>query len=298
MTKKTDRAKKRQPSYIFLFLFLSVLLSCKTKAEIVAPPPETVPPFIADLEYSHIEAHDINKISLHYRITAENPYPQQVEYKINAWRLTINDEPVEAELTIEGRHALGYTGTAAQKSRIEKNAILAINLDDKILTEDECNAILSVNITLRHGGTEISEVITEKVLFPRIRKPEFTITSIRIMRSELINTRFRVGIKIDNPNIFPLVISSFGYELYGEGRFWASGRERNILTILPRSSAETDFYFLMNFIDMTRKLLDDIIALRQVNYLFSGDVDVRTDFPWMPVFKTTFTISGQSPVVQ
>jgi hypothetical protein len=54
----------------------------------------------------------------------------------------------------------------------------------------------------------------------------------------------------------------------------------------------------MNFIDMKRKLLDDIIAMRQVHYRFSGNVDVGTGAEWLPVFNMIFDRSGNSPVVK
>jgi LEA14-like dessication related protein len=283
------------PKYLLLFLPFIILFSCKSQGE-VAPVTVHETSFAA-LEFRNIEAHGINKISLHFLLRAENPYSQPVEFKISGWDLTINGEPEEAELAVEGSQAMGFAVTAGPNSKIEKNMILTVALDSMNILEDECDAVLRVTVLLRRGETERSETVSQTASFPKIHEPVFTITSITIIRSELINTRFRVGIKIENRNAFPLVISSFDYELHGEGRFWASGRERNILAVPERGSAETNFQFTMNFIDMSRGLLDDIIALRQVNYRFSGNVDVGTDFPWIPVFKTTFSVSGLSPVI-
>jgi hypothetical protein len=52
----------------------------------------------------------------------------------------------------------------------------------------------------------------------------------------------------------------------------------------------------MNFINMKRKLLDDIIALRQVRYRVAGSVKMETGIESLPVFNMKFDLSGNSPV--
>jgi LEA14-like dessication related protein len=129
-----------------------------------------------------------------------------------------------------------------------------------------------------------------------VLEPEFSITSITILQAELINTRFKLGLSINNPNTFPITLSSFRYELYGDGNFWADGEVKDLAVIPAQSSMETNFEAEMNFINMKRKLLDDIIALRQVRYRVAGTVEVETGMASLPVFNMKFDLSGNSPV--
>jgi LEA14-like dessication related protein len=135
-------------------------------------------------------------------------------------------------------------------------------------------------------------------VFPRIRAPDFAITSIAIVKAELVNTEFKVELRIDNPNIFPVELSSLSYELYGKGSFWAGGRERNILKVPARGYAEAKLFLVMNFIDMKRDLLDEVIALKQVPYRFLGEALVDTGVPLLPSFRMEFDLSGTSEVIQ
>ncbi|MDR2158742.1 MAG: LEA type 2 family protein, partial [Treponema sp.] len=112
----------------------------------------------------------------------------------------------------------------------------------------------------------------------------------------LVNTRFRVTVRIDNPNGFPVNLSSFEYELYGAGRFWADGKETDALHIPARDSAEVKLFLLMNFINMKRELLDEVIAMRQVRYRFSGEALVETGVSWLPEFRMRFDRQGHSNV--
>ncbi|MDR3123988.1 MAG: LEA type 2 family protein [Treponema sp.] len=135
----------------------------------------------------------------------------------------------------------------------------------------------------------------------QILEPEFSISSIAILQAELINTRFKVRLRVDNPNSFPLELSAFNYELYGAGRYWAEGRESGSLEIPPESHAEKDMFLLMNFINMKRDLLDQVIALKAVAYRFSGEATVRAVGAIgerLPPFVMRFDRSGESPVEQ
>ena len=141
----------------------------------------------------------------------------------------------------------------------------------------------------------------EKTAEPDIKQieaPEFTIASITIVQADLINTRLKLTLNIDNPNVVPITLSTFRYELYGNGRFWASGTIKDFSVIPAQSSSEVSFEFEMNFINMRRQLLDDVIALRQVHYRVAGSVDVETDVSWIPGFRMNFDYSGNSAVIK
>ena len=137
---------------------------------------------------------------------------------------------------------------------------------------------------------------TSSVGFPRIEEPDFSISSIRIMQAELINTRFFVRLRIDNPNPFPVTLSSFSYRLYGSGLFWAEGTDRDNWTVPAMESAEKELFLVMNFIDTRRDLLDRVIAMQWVAYQFSGTVEIQT--PGKPVFIKRFDLRGESEVTR
>jgi LEA14-like dessication related protein len=130
----------------------------------------------------------------------------------------------------------------------------------------------------------------------RILEPEFSISSIAIMQAELINTRFRALLRIDNPNSFPLELSAFSYELHGAGRYWAEGRESVSIEVPAEGCVEKDLFLTMNFINMKRETLDQVIALKTVRYRFSGDATVGA--AGHPPLALRFDQSGESPVTR
>ena len=127
-------------------------------------------------------------------------------------------------------------------------------------------------------------------------EPEFNITSIVILQADLVNTEFETVLKVDNPNEFPVELSTLKYELFGNGMLWSDGIENDILHVPAKSSLETKFKFSMNFINMNRRLLDDIIAMRQVEYRFKGNALVRA--PGAQTFTMNYNCTGLSEVKQ
>jgi LEA14-like dessication related protein len=133
-----------------------------------------------------------------------------------------------------------------------------------------------------------------KPAVPRIVEPKFSITAITILQDNLVNTRLKVTLRVENTNAFPVELSSFEYELYGEGQFWADGAEKNVLAVPASGSAEKDLLLVMNFIDMKRDLLDKVIAMDWVNYRFSGTVAINAVN--MPLLLKNFNLEGESTV--
>jgi len=159
-------------------------------------------------------------------------------------------------------------------------------------------------ITLLCAACKSRPLIVEEEPVPEpepvieVLEPVFEIASIYIIQADLVNTQFETVLKVTNPNEFTLLLSSLRYQLYGNGLFWAEGRRNDILNIPAKSSSEVKFRFSMNFINTNRRLLDDVIAMRQVRYRFRGEAEIQPDVPSLPPFVMNFDINGMSDVKQ
>jgi LEA14-like dessication related protein len=290
---------KKRPPFSLLFFIPICFFACTSP-----PSPGEMPP--SRLEFDRIEAESIDRVVLHYRFRVENPRPLPLEVKVRDWTVRVDGRDHDrnaAALIVDGRAPAEALVEVPAGGFVEKDLSLELDLeacgDDTPAAGDPENyrAELLLNLACHYGKARpLAGEAAVLTSFPRIREPEFTITAIAIMQAELINTRFRVNLRIDNPNVFPVDLSSFGYELYGAGRFWAGGREDDVLHIPAQGSAETRLFLMMNFINMKRSLLDEVIALRQVRYRFTGEAEVGTGVSWLPRFRMGFDRSGDSAV--
>jgi len=129
-----------------------------------------------------------------------------------------------------------------------------------------------------------------------IIEPKFEVVSIYIIQADLVVTEFEAIIKIDNPNSFAIDLLSIKYELYGNNLFWADGIAKDVLYIPAKSSEKTQLRFTMNFINTNRRLLDDVIAMRRINYHFRGQAEIKFNAPRIFVSNVKFDCSGYSAV--
>jgi LEA14-like dessication related protein len=252
----------------------------------------------ARLSFDRIEAVTPDGLSLLFRLEADNPRAAAARLRAAAWKTTVNGVEREGQgaLILEGESlAARSSGTCLLRLETVLTAEMFPDLPDG--TEGE--AALTTDIVFTYdAGEEVRIPVTAAAAFPLVRKPEVRITAIAVKKAELINTRFKVSLKIDNPNVFPVELSSFDYELYNSGRLWADGVKEDILIIPPESSAETDLFLVMNFINMNRDLLNQIVSLRDINYRFTGKAGVSTGIEHFPRFSIKYDLSGYSEVTE
>jgi len=288
---------------LFFISILSLVLACKSQPPAEQPAENPA----AGLEFERIESGNLEKAALLFQLKTINPRPQPAEIEITNWKILINGTELNGDsslLKLDGQDAVGKRLHAGPSSSVEKNLSLYLDLKNLasvpvLRDNDEYLANLVLDLDYRYGHDVPQKVeVAAGASLPRIREPQFSIISIAIMQAELVNTRFKVSLRVDNPNIFPLALSSFEYKLFGDGNFWADGTEKDVLHIPAQSSSDTNLFLVMNFIGMKRKLLDDIIAMRQVRYRFQGNVDVGTGVAWLPNFNMAFDRSGDSPVMK
>ncbi|MDR2952049.1 MAG: LEA type 2 family protein [Treponema sp.] len=283
----------------FLFISAIILLAaCKTTQQ---TEPLIQPEARASLEFDSIEASSLDQYTLHYRLKTGNPRKQDMAVEIKDWKASLNGaelSPAAASLAFESRAASGARFILMPASTTEKELALAVSLKDLPQDGDTCLAGLSMSLNCSYDGVSFLLGLAADAEFPRIREPSLDIVSIAIVQADLVNTKFKANVRIDNPNMFAVNVLSLGYNLYGAGTLWSSGKDECLLEIPARSSRETDFHFTMNFINMKRGLLDDIIAMRQVLYHFSGEAEVETGIEWLPSFQMAFERSGKSEVVK
>ena len=290
----------RRLAYLFgLLLIVSFVLSaCKSKpapAEGVSPPAPS-----AALFFDRIEAGDPSRLILHFTLEVRNPISSACRIKIESWRAEVNGRRADSGFSLhysESGFPVGAMASASFPLKLDMDVAALAALGLAPADDYEVKLITQLDFAFDSAPPVKTEVSCLAV-FPGVRAPEFNITAIAILKAELINTRFRVTMRIDNPNPFPVELSAFNYTLYGNGKLWADGAERNVLRVPAKSSLEGNLFLLMNFIDMDRNLLDQIVNLIDVNYRFTGEAQVSTGVEYLPRFSTGFDLSGYSEVLE
>jgi LEA14-like dessication related protein len=294
-----------RPRAAVLCLAAVLLNSCAGKE---AAPPVPKPEPVSSLRYESIEGQDLNHLSFSFALEAENTGGEAAGIFIESWSAAVDGRELEtaAVLESEGLSPIGGLPSSALTAGEKRSFPLKLDLDlEEFLKnppqpqgpEGDSELVFQVKLVYRYPSSgRVNVALRTRVHFPLVREPQFLILSIGIKRAELINTRFLVKISVNNPNVFPVDLSAFSYELYNGGQYWAGGNMQNVLSIPPESSAEAELFLVMNFIDMQRSLLDEIIARRHVDYRFAGTAMVNTGVAFLPRFQWVYDKSGRSAV--
>ena len=265
---------------LFALLIVSFLFSaCKTQAE-----PQIDSP-ASQLIFTGMRADNPMELLLNFLLQISPPGPSAEMTELESWQVVINGAEASSAFRVDKEGSLIHL-------KMDMAALVAGGL----APQDNYEVSLTLNLSYGPDSQE-RIVVSGLAAFPGVREPEFSISSIAILKAELVNTRFRVAIRIVNRNPFPVELSAFRYELYGNGRFWADGAERDIVVIPGMSAVEGRLFLPMNFIDMDRNLLDQIINLVDVNYRFTGEMQVSTGIEYIPRFSSSFDLSGYSQVL-
>jgi LEA14-like dessication related protein len=287
---------KKSACFQIIIVFALLFTACKSKPvvpETVAPETEAVPSPSATLAFAGIQADDAEHLKVSFNLEVKAPLASRA--RIESWQVFIDGQDVSTSFSLNyPRAEFPLDSTVALTLSMDIAALAAKGLAPK----DNYAVTLTADLDV-FSGTALPAKITaqETANFPGIQEPRFIISSIAVLKAELINTRFRVNMRIDNPNPFPLEMSGLSYELYGNGRHWADGIDRNSFVVNGRSSVQGDLYLMMNFINMDRNLLNQIVNLVDVNYRFTGEAQVSTGIDYLPKFKIGFDLSGYSEVL-
>jgi LEA14-like dessication related protein len=250
----------------------------------------------AALVFKGVEAESPEYLGLNFSLDLENPFPSGCGVSVESWRAEINGREAAAGFSLNCADDFSVLpGSTPLPLRLDMDVAALARMGLAPADDYEVNLITVLRFsfdTLSPVSIEVSGL----AVFPGVQAPTFTITEIAILKAELINTRFRVGLRIDNPNAFPVELSKFNYVLYGNSRLWADGTEKNIIKVNGKSSLHGNLFLIMNFIDMPRDLLNQIIALADVNYRFTGEATVGTGVEYLSGFGTGFDLSGYSKV--
>jgi len=277
-------------------IFALLFTVCKSKPvvpeEEVAPPPSLSPS--ATLTFTGIQADDIKHLRVSGILEAKAPSGSRA--RIESWQVLIDESDAGFAFNLNYPQSEFPTVSPVPLTLNMDMAALAAK---GLAPRDDYAVTLIINLDVFSDSALPSKItLRETADIPGLQEPRFTITSIAILKAELINTRFRVGLRIDNPNPFPLELSGFIYELYGNGRLWADGTERKVFVVGGKSSVQGELFLTMNFINMERSLLNQIINLVSVNYRFTGESQISTGIDYLPKFKTGFDLSGYSEVLE
>lgn len=307
--KTTALPMSRLLAFHTLLVALAFFAGCATPptpAEVPQPVPEPArqPPASMSLHFSGITivGVDIDTVEIALTLDIRNSGETDLVWKSVEW--VVDPVPVTTPTTDGRAIQMDDTGRLASCPPVlagGQSCSMPVSMTIDVPSGAEPLVPMGTDVTVSAeapDGRIIRATATVTGQIQRILRPQLIIRSIRILKDELINTRLGVDLSIINPNVFPLRFSGLEYRLYGESRYWASGKIAEPFDVPERGEAEARLYLTMNFTDMDRSVLDRVIKLAEVAYRLQGSAIIDTGLVFFPRFEQSFDMSGRVKVIK
>jgi LEA14-like dessication related protein len=109
---------------------------------------------------------------------------------------------------------------------------------------------------------------------PKLETPELELLGIQMLSTDMFAQKFRVRVKVENPNDIELPIRGLEYQIYLMGDSFAEGNSMDRFVVPAKGEAEFDMVITTNFVSSLGRLISRVSGgkLQNLDYEITGDV--------------------------
>jgi LEA14-like dessication related protein len=133
-------------------------------------------------------------------------------------------------------------------------------------------------------------------LAPKIESPQLSLLGIQMMSTDMFAQKFRVRVKVENPNDLELPVRGLDYKIILMGDSFADGMSTDRFVVPARGEAEFDMVVTTNFVSSLGRLISRVQGgkLENLDYEIAGQVLLDKGF----VKKVPFNHHGQVDIAR
>jgi LEA14-like dessication related protein len=131
---------------------------------------------------------------------------------------------------------------------------------------------------------------------PKLETPELSLLGIQMMSTDMFAQKFRVRVKVENPNDLELPVRGLDYQIFLMGDSFAEGMSVDRFVVPARGEAEFDMVVTTNFVSSLGRLVSRVGGgkLEDLDYEIAGDVLLDRGF----VKKIPFNHHGKVDIAR
>jgi LEA14-like dessication related protein len=109
---------------------------------------------------------------------------------------------------------------------------------------------------------------------PRIETPDLELLGIQMMSTDMFAQKFRVRVKVENPNDMELPVRGLEYQIFLMGDSFAEGNSTDRFVVPAKGEAEFDMVITTNFVSSLGRLISRVGGgkLEDLDYEVTGQV--------------------------
>jgi LEA14-like dessication related protein len=113
-------------------------------------------------------------------------------------------------------------------------------------------------------------------LGPKLEAPQLEITGVQMLSTDMFAQKFKVRVKVENPNQIELPVRGLEYQILLMGDSFAEGQSNDVFVLPAGGEAEFDMLVTTNFVSSFGRLLSRVGGgkLEDIDYEIAGKVFV------------------------
>ena len=129
---------------------------------------------------------------------------------------------------------------------------------------------------------------------PLLKLPSISMGGLKLKNLNLTSADIELGIKINNPNAFGMVMNALNYDLNINGKPWGSGVTSNAMNVNEKGESEIKIPLSLNFLQIGTGVYNMLRGGGALNYQLKGDVNLGSTLPLLQDLQLNFDRNGNA----
>jgi len=134
--------------------------------------------------------------------------------------------------------------------------------------------------------------------FPMIKIPKLSFGSLKLDKLGLTGADLKLSLKLDNPNIFSMILSKMQYDFNLNGLDIVSGLTEKTMQINEKGESTIEIPVSVDFITAGRSVYQLLNGDKSLNYKLGGNLDLATSLPLLGNVNLPFSLSGNTDMLK
>lgn len=151
------------------------------------------------------------------------------------------------------------------------------------------NVGLSFNLPIL-GTTRIP--VSKSGEFPLVKLPKLSLDSVFLENISLTGANLKIALKLDNPNIFTIILNNIKYQFNVNGQSLISGNIEQKVQINENGENIIQLPVSVNFLQAGMAVSQILTSNENLNYQLRGNIDIATSHKLLDQINLPFDLSG------
>jgi len=128
--------------------------------------------------------------------------------------------------------------------------------------------------------------------------PKISFNSVKLDNINFSGANLMLEVKFKNPNAFTMLIEQMNYNFQVNGKNWLGGKTNQKTTTNKNGESIIQIPVSLDFLQMGSSLFQVISGGKNLNYNFTGNLDIKNSHPLLQNLSLPFDQTGKFDILK